>query len=197
MVRKISLSIAALFFTTQLIAVELPPSPPVADAPGATSSSSSLSVGTSYSFVSAPFDGDMDIATLVSAGCTVNVYDDTATWFVQKTSGSAKAGQAVVVKCTSASTVSFSPTLNTTAFSMATNISSVGKGSIPSTHQAYVLGNKFAVVGTPVATTIGAVVTAGASNVLYWDGSTWNTGSTSSSTTVLPAGSSFYIQVQQ
>ena len=196
MIKKVALSMV-LITTTSLISAELPPAPPVTDAPGATTTSAnSLSLKAGWNFISAPFNADMDIATLVSAGCSINVFDNTIAWFTPKTSGSSVVGQAVVANCTSATTASFSPTTNSTDFSMFTNISSAGKGNIPSTHAAYSLGSKYSVVGTPVSTTIGEVVTAGASNVLYYDGSNWNTGSTTSSTTTLPAGSSFYIQTQ-
>jgi len=201
MVRKISLSLAALFFSTQLIAVDLPPSPPADGAPGASTTTNSLTLNSGWNFISSPFDGNMDIATIVNAGCSVNTYQDSFAWFSPATSGTSSVGQAVVANCTSASTVSFSPTLNSTAFSMSSAFSAVGKGSISAGSNAYATGNKYAVIGTPVATTIGAVVTAGSavgiSNVLYYNGSTYIIGNTASDTSALPAGSSFYVQFQQ
>jgi len=155
-----------------------------------------LSLQKSWNFVSSPYNGDMDLTKLTAANCSVNVYDDASKWFLPKTTGTAIAGQAVVAKCDAATTVEITGTTNTTSFSMSSKISSVGKGAIPSTSAAYPLGNQYAVVGTPVATTIGAVISAGASNVLYWDGTKYNTGTSATSTTVLPAGSSFYIQLK-
>jgi len=155
-----------------------------------------LSLQKSWNFVSSPYNGDMDLTKLTAANCSVNVYDDTSKWFLPKTTGTSAVGQAVVAKCDAATTVDITGTANATSFSMSSKISSVGKGDIPATSAAYATGSQYAVVGTPVATTIGAVISAGASNVLYWDGTKYNTGTSATSTTVLPAGSSFYIQLK-
>jgi len=159
-----------------------------------TASSYSMELKSGWNFISAPFNGEMDIATIVNAGCSVNVYSNDIAWFSSKSKGTTSVAQAVVAKCAYSSTINFSPTINSDSFSMETEISSVGKGAIPSSSAAYSLGTKYAVIGTPVETTIGSVISAGASNVLYYDGSSWNTGSKASSTVALPAGSSFYIQ---
>ena len=155
-----------------------------------------LSLQKSWNFVSSPYNGDMDLTKLTAANCSVNVYDDTAKWFLPKTTGTSTVGQAVVAKCDAATTVEITGTANTASFSMSDKVSAVGKGSVPTTSAAYATGSQYAVVGTPVATTIGAVISAGASNVLYWDGTKYNTGTSATSTTVLPAGSSFYIQLK-
>ena len=157
-------------------------------------SSYSLDLKSGWNFISAPFNGDMDIATIVNAGCTVNTYNGDTAWFSPQSSGTVSAGQAVVAKCTYASTVNFSPTINSSSFSMISTINETGKGSIPLLHNAYSFGESYCVIGTPAEIAIGDVISAGASNVLYYDGNNWNTGRSIYSTTILPAGSSFFIQ---
>ena len=155
-----------------------------------------LSLNKSWNFISSPYNGDMDLTKLTAANCSVNTFDNSSKWFLPKTTGTSSVGQAVVALCDAATSVEITGTANGSAFNMSDKISSVGKGNVPAASSVYSVGDKYSVVGTPSATTIGAVITAGATAVYYYDGTKYNSGTTATSTTVLPAGSSFYIQTK-
>ena len=89
---------------------------------------------------------------------------------------------------------------------MATNITATGSTAVPSTHAAYAVGANFKVVGTPTATTFADVITAGATGVMYYNGTAFDlsseytsagfTGVADNAAQTIPAGASFYIQTK-
>jgi len=172
-----------------------------------TTLSGDITLAAGWNFVSAPFDGSIDIATIVAAGCSQVHLVDTTTgfWGAAATTGTAVPGQGVAAYCAAAGTASYTGvTAATTPFSMATNITGTGSTAVPSTHAAYAVGANFKVVGTPTATTFADVITAGATGVMYYNGTAFDlsseytsagfTGVADNAAQTIPAGASFYIQ---
>jgi len=171
--------------------------------------SGDITLAAGWNFVSAPFDGSIDIATIVAAGCSQVHLADTTTgfWGAAATTGTATPGQGVAAYCAAAGTASYTGvTPAATPFSMATNITGTGSTGVPSTHAAYAVGANFKVVGTPTATTFADVITAGASGVMYYNGTAFDlssdytsagfTGVADNAAQTIPAGASFYIQTK-
>lgn len=169
--------------------------------------SGDITLAAGWNFVSAPFDGSIDIATIVAAGCSQVHLVDTTTgfWGAAATTGTAVPGQGVAAYCAAAGTASYTGvTAATTPFSMATNITGTGSTAVPSTHAAYAVGANFKVVGTPTATTFADVITAGATGVMYYNGTAFDlssdytsagfAGVADNAAQTIPAGASFYIQ---
>jgi len=169
--------------------------------------SGDITLAAGWNFVSAPFDGSIDVATIAAAGCSQVHLADTTTgfWGAAVTTGTATPGQGVAAYCAAAGTASYTGiTPAATAFAMATNITATGSTAVPSTHAAYAVGMNFKVVGTPTATTFAEVITAGATGVMYYNGTAFDlsseytsagfTGVADNAAQVIPAGASFYIQ---
>jgi len=176
---------------------------------GAATLSGDITLAAGWNFVSAPFDGSIDVATIAAAGCSqVHLADSTTGfWGAAVTTGTATPGQGVAAYCAAAGTASYTGvTPAATAFAMATNITATGSTAVPSTHAAYAVGANFKVVGTPTATTFADVITAGATGVMYYNGTAFDlsseytsagfTGVADNAAQTIPAGASFYIQTK-
>ena len=149
---------------------------PFAVTSGSSSSSTlsgSITVSSGWNFISSPVDGSIDVALVATKCDKVSIFNNITKWFgPYVTSGTVYPGEAFVAHCNDDSTISFvGVNKNSSSFDMSSNILNAGKGYIPSSHPATAIGTQYAIVGTPVDTTVADVISAGANGVMIYDAS--------------------------